>query len=156
MEIDDSQVNKLEGHIVFLQKYIQKQGNLLLDQIRKSIESEIRIETLSAQISEITGKYEESQKQVELQNDMMQQAANGVETLTAENKTYENTINGLRKSIEDRDKKISDFKNENQSLKDQLDSCRHISTDLKEEYERQKEELNTLFKEFEDFKKSKK
>lgn len=156
MEIDDSQVNKLEGHIVFLQKYVQKQGNLLLDNIRKTIESEIRIETLSAQLSEITGKYEESQKQVELQNDMMQQAANGVEILTVENKTHQNTINGLRKSIEDRDKKISDFKNENQSLKDQLDSCRHISTDLKEEYDRQKEELNTLFKEFEDFKKSKK
>lgn len=156
MEIDDSQVNKLEGHIVFLQKYVQKQGNLLLDNIRKTIESEIRIETLSAQLSEITGKYEESQKQVELQNDMMQQAANGVEILTVENKTHQNTINGLRKSIEDRDKKISDFKNENQSLKDQLDSCKHISTDLKEEYDRQKEELNTLFKEFEDFKKSKK
>ena len=156
MEIDESQVKKLEGHIVFLQKYIQKQGNLLLDQIRKSIESEIRAESLSASLEEISFKYEESQKQVEIQNDLMQQAATGVETLTIENKKQENLINTIKKGVEERDKKISELRIEVQDLKEKLQSCEHISTDLKEEYERQKEELNTLFKEFEDFKKTKK
>lgn len=162
MEIDESQVKKLEGHIVFLQKYIQKQGNLLLDQIRKSIESEIRAESLSASLEEISFKYEESQKQVEIQNNLMQQAATGVETLTIENKKLENTISNLEKMISNKkneydelNKKLMEFRNESNSCKEERENLKKELTELKTEYKTQTEELNILFKENEELTKGK-
>lgn len=162
MEIDDGQVNKLEGHIVFLQKYIQKQGNLLLDQIRKSIENEIRSEGLTASLTEMSLKYEESQKQVDIQNDLMQQAANGVETLTIENKKLENTISNLEKMLSNKkneydelNKRLMDHRNESNACKEERETLKKELLELKSEYKTQNEELNILFKENEEFKKGK-
>ena len=93
MESDESQIKKLEDLLLKMQKYVQKQEKLLLDQIRRNLEYEIQIDDLTRALNEVSGKYEESQKQVEIQNDMMQQAANSVETLTIENKKQETYLN---------------------------------------------------------------
>ena len=82
MESDDGQEK-------YLKQYIQRQEILLLDYIRKTIDLEIKSINLNASLIEFKTKYEESQKQVEIQNDLMQQAANGVESLTIEKKSFE-------------------------------------------------------------------
>ena len=152
MESDESQIKKLEDLLLKMQKYVQKQEKLLLDQIRRNLEYEIQIDDLTRALNEVSGKYEESQKQVEIQNDMMQQAANSVETLTIENKKQETYLNTMRKSIEEKDKRLLDLRNQNDLLKEKFESAEHISVELKQEYSRQTEELNILFKENEELK----
>jgi chromosome segregation ATPase len=162
MEIDDSQVKKLEEAVNYLQKYIQKQEKLLLDHIRKNLEYEIKIEGLVHSVNDFSGKYEESQKQVEIQNDMMKQAANGVEAVTLEKKKLENTIKNLEQMLSN---KKNEYDNLNKSIMDkrnEWDSCNEERANLiselkqlKEEYKRQTEELNILFKENEELKKGK-
>ena len=64
MESDDSQ----EKH---LKHYIQRQEMLLLDYIRKTIELELKAISLNSSLINYKSKYEESQKQVEIQNELM-------------------------------------------------------------------------------------
>jgi len=162
MENDEGQVKKLEDLLFKLQKYIQKQEKLFLDHIRKNLEYEIQIDDLSRALNEVSGKYEESQKQVDIQNEMMQQAANGVEAVTLEKKKLENTIKNLEQMLSN---KKNEYDNLNKSIMDkrnEWDSCNEERANLiselkqlKEEYKRQTEELNILFKENEELKKGK-
>ena len=69
--------------------YTLRQEQLLFDQIRKTIDAEIKASMLIKSSSELQSKYNESQKQVETQNEMMQQAANSIEELTNRNKRLE-------------------------------------------------------------------
>jgi chromosome segregation ATPase len=64
--------------------YIQKQEQLLLDFMRKNIDAEVRIIALNNTINEANARYEESQRQVEIGNEMLRQAAVSIETLTVE------------------------------------------------------------------------
>jgi chromosome segregation ATPase len=155
MDEVEGQVKRLEELVNTLQRYIQKQEKMLLDHLRRNIEYELKTEDLSRAVNELSSKYEESQKQVEIQNDLMQQAANGVETLTIENKKQETYLNTMRKSLEDKDKRLVDYKNENDKLKEKLESVEHIYGEMKQEYSRQTEELNIIFKENEELKKGK-
>lgn len=152
MEIDESQVKRLEENIFYLQKYIQRQEQLLLGNIRKNLEYEIKIESLNAAVTEISGKYEESQKQVEIQNEMMQQAANGVEAVTIEKKKLENTIKNLEQMLSNKkneydnlNKTVMDNRNEFDRCKEERSNLQSELKEIKEEYKRQTEELNKLF-----------
>jgi len=162
MEIDDSQVKKLEEAVNYLQKYIQKQEKLLLDYIRKNLEYEIKIESLVHSVNDFSGKYEESQKQVDIQNEMMQQAANGVEAVTVEKEklktqisNLENMLSNKKREYDELNKRLMDFRNESNTCKEERENLKKELDELKSEYKRQNEELNTLFKENEELKKGK-
>lgn len=141
-----------DGQEKYLKQYIQRQELLLLDSIRKSLDLEIKVISLNGSLTEYKGKYEESQKQVEVQNDLMQQAANGVESLTVENKKLEKTLEELKQSfIKCRDES-NDYKTKNLSLQEELKLANHNVEEIREEYNRQTKELSELFKENEDLK----
>lgn len=152
MESDDSQEK-------YLKHYIQRQEMLLLEYIRKTIELELKAISLNSSSIEYKTKYEESQKQVEVQNDLMQQAATGVESLTIEKKQYEKTVEELKNSL-------NDCKNERYSITQELNEAKekianfdneiklanHRVDEIREEYNRQTKELSDLFKENEELK----
>lgn len=155
-----------EGQVKFWKQYIQRQEVLLLDYIRKTLELEIKVLGLNASLHEFTEKYEESQKQVAVQNELMQQAATGVESLTVEKKVFEqketeykNTIDNLNKNVEDLKRSLHDCKTEREEItrkhneiSSSISGSDKRYNDLMEEYRRQTEELNKLFQENQELK----
>lgn len=148
-----------EGQDIYLKQFIQRQENLLLDFLRKNIDLEIRNTTLTASLKEMTSKYEESQKQVALQNDLMQQAATGVESLTVEKKVfeqkeseYQNTVENLKTSLHECKKEREEITRKYNEIISSISGTDKKYNDLMEEYRRQTEELNVLFKENQDLK----
>lgn len=155
-----------EGQEIFLKQYIQRQETLLLDFIRKSTEIETRLIILNQSFKEMTAKYEESQKQVEIQNEMMQQAANGVESLTVEKKSIEQKNSELLVTIEQLKQNAEQCKNERYALIQELNEAKNKianfenetkaiikrADDLAEEYRKQTDELGKLYADYEDLK----
>ena len=58
--------------------YVQKQEQYLVDLTRKFVDVEVKNTVLQAQFKQLEAQFEESQKQVELQNTLMDQAAESV------------------------------------------------------------------------------
>jgi chromosome segregation ATPase len=156
--------------------YIQKQEQLLLDFLRKNIDAEVRIVALNNNINEANARYEESQKQVALGNELLNQAAASIETLTAENdritrqleasKTDISSLQSNYTALQQKNQEINSQKEriikeaqgENQlklneagirikQLEDELKLCNSRSEELKTEYQHQVEELNNLYTE---------
>lgn len=157
MDEVEGQVKRLEELVNTLQRYIQKQEKMLLDHLRRNIEYELKTEDLSRAVNELSSKYEESQKQVEIQNDLMQQAANGVEAVTVEKQKLEKTVSNLeimlsnkKKEYDDLMKKLSEIRNDSEKCKEERSNLVSEINELKQEYKRQTEELNILFKENEE------
>lgn len=154
MESDDSQEK-------YLKHYIQRQEMLLLEYIRKTIELELKVISLNSSSIEYKTKFEESQKQVDIQNDLMQQAANGVESLTIEKLAFEEKEKKLNETITDLKNSLNDCKNERYSITQDLNranekianfdndlkAANKMADEIREEYNRQTQELSELFKE---------
>jgi chromosome segregation ATPase len=152
---DDSQARDS-----FLTLYIQKQEQLLLDYLRKNIEAEIKVAALTNSFQDATLQYEESQKQVELQNDMMQQAAKGLESTTLEKKQLEEKEKELNNKIieitNNYENRIKEYETVISQTRQELAKANGFETqfnDIKREYENQKNELNNIYKENQDLKK---
>lgn len=148
-----------EGQDIYLRQFIQRQEILLLDFLRKNIDLEIKSSALSLSLKDITTKYEESQKQVAIQNDLMQQAANGVESLTIEKKKFEQKEADYEKVIDDLKKTHHECKEERQKISNKLNEAliklkdfNKKYEDLAEEYRRQTEEMGKLYQENEELK----
>ena len=159
MESDDSQEK-------YLKLYIQRQEMLLLDYIRKTIELELKVISLNAALNDYKSKYEESQKQVEIQNEIMKQAATGVETLTVEKIAFEEKEKKLNETIKELKNSLNDCKNERYSISQDLNRANekianfdneikmsnHKADEIRQEYNRQTQELSKLFKENQELK----
>ena len=159
MESDESQ----EKHLKY---YIQRQEMLLLEYIRKTIDLELKAISLNASLIDYKTKYEESQKQVDIQNDLMKQAANGVESLTVEKIAFEEKEKKLNETIKELKQSLNDCKNERYSITQELNQTKekianfdneikmanNRADEIREEYNRQTQELNELFKENEELK----
>lgn len=148
-----------ENQEIYLKQFIQKQENMLLDFLRKNIDLDIRYSALSLSLKDITSKYEESQKQVTIQNEIMQQAATGVESLTIEKKKFEQKEIDYNKTIDELKKSLHDCKNEREKItkqyNEELDKMKFFDKkygDLEEEYNRQTQELSELFRENQELK----
>lgn len=155
---EDVNVDDFEGQNIYLKQYIQKQENMFLDYIRKNIDLEIKVMTLNSVLKDTTSKYEESQKQIELQNDMMQQAAKGLESTAVEKDKYKDKISELEDNVvkvtDNYELRIKNIQNDLNTTKDELirtkesiGGYQNQYNDIKREFDIQKEELNNLYKE---------
>lgn len=167
---------KTEQQNLYTLHYIQKQEQLLLDFMRKNIDAEVRIVGLNNTISELNNRFDESQKQVELGNEMLAQAAASIESLTVERDKLREELDKVKTDISslqsnytalqqknqeiisERDKIIKENQGENQlklneagirikQLEEELRLCNSRSEELKTEYKHQVEEINTLYTE---------
>jgi chromosome segregation ATPase len=154
--------------------YIQKQEQLLLDFMRKNIDAEVRIIALNNTINEANARYEESQRQVEIGNEMLRQAAVSIETLTVERdklheelekvksdrSSLQNNYTALQQKnqeiISEKDKIVKETQGEMQlklndagirikQLEEELALCNSRSAELNSEYRNQVDQLNTLY-----------
>lgn len=167
---------KNEQQNLYTLHYIQKQEQLLLDFIRKNIDADVRIIALNNTINEANARYEESQRQVELGNEMLAQAAASIESLTVERDNLQEELEKVKSDrsslqtnytalqqknqeiISERDKIIKENQGENQlklneagirikQLEEELRLCNSRSAELNSEYQHQVEELNILYNE---------
>ena len=121
--------------------YIQKQEQFILEIVRKSINLEVQIISLTNKINEFEKLYSESQNSVSQQNEMMEQAANSIKELTVKSEKYE--------------KLKSDYSNINNE-RDKILSANHILNkkinELMHEINRQNDEMKKLYDENEELK----
>lgn len=148
-----------ESQEIYLKQFIQRQENMLLDFLRKNIDLDIRASALSLSLKDITSKYEESQKQVTIQNEIMQQAAAGVESLTIDKKKFEQKEIDYNKTIDELKKSLYECKFEREKITNQFNEELNRSKffdkkyeDLEEEYRRQTKELQDLYNENQELK----
>lgn len=141
------------GQAIYLKNYIQKQELMLLDYLRKSVDSEIRASMLEASIKDLTEKYNESQKQVEIQNDMMSQAAKGLETVTVERNQLQDRVDEYLKTITSLQQEKDTFYQELVKVRENFDGSDRRINELTAELKKQNEELTALYHENESLKK---
>lgn len=137
-------MEELERQVNYLKQYIQRQENLFLEFTRKNVDFEIKILALNSSLAEMTSKYEESQKQVEIQNDIMKQATNSIEALTLQKENLEELIENLKKNLQVCNNENIESKNKLQTLEQKLKASEHHAEELLSEYKRQTTELNEL------------
>jgi chromosome segregation ATPase len=120
--------------------YVKRQENLLMEQIKKLIDLETQLTLSVSYIEELKQKYEESQKQVEIQNDIMQQATRSIEDLTVKNKNLESQIVNLNTT------KIDLERSKNENI-DSLNQYLNRNGELERELKRINQEMQLIFDE---------
>lgn len=172
---------KKEQKDLYTLHYIQKQEQLLLEFMRKNIDAEVRIVALNNSIKEANDRFDESQRQVEIGNEMINQAAASIESLTMERDklkeeadNFKETIASLknncsvleqknREALLEKDKigrqvqgemqiKLNEAGVKIKDLEEQLRLCHSRTEELQSEYKNQVEQLNTVYKENEELK----
>lgn len=121
--------------------YVQKQEQHIIELTRKMVDIEVKNSVLATQLKQIESQFEESQKQVEIQNKLMDQAAESVKTLTVTRddlnlqiKDLEGELTGCKKRIDILTEKNNELAVENEQVKARLNTYMR-------EVERQKGEL---------------
>jgi len=114
--------------------YAQRLEILLHEQIRKTIDAEVRLSMLNDVLEQEKQKFDESQKQVAIQNDIMNQAAVSIESLTIDKKNLESSIENLVQNINDLESFKDSSKQKDMRIKE-----------LEREIQRQNKELQTTF-----------
>lgn len=121
--------------------YIQKQEQFILEIVRKSVNLEVQIVSLTNKINEFEKLYNESQNNVSQQNQMMEQAANSIKELTVKSEKYEKLKSDYSNINNERDKILS----ENHILNKKIN-------ELTNEINRQNDEMKKLYDENEELK----
>ena len=152
---NDEKVDNKENQ--YLTLYVQKQEQLMLEYIRKSIDLEIRSMILGNVVKDISTKYEESQDQIKVLNGSMDQAVKGLDALTVDKKMFEERVSQYENRIKQLEKELSEtlveknqFGNELSTVKGQIDDYRRSSEESRRELQRQTEELNSIHREMEE------
>jgi predicted RNase H-like nuclease (RuvC/YqgF family) len=127
--------------------YAQRLETLFHEQIRKTIDVEVRLSLSYELLEEEKNRYFESQKQVEIQNDMMQQASNSIQELTINNKNNDNITSILNNRISELETLINKTTETNSSYQAANNQKDSRIKELERELERQSQELQTTFNE---------
>jgi len=152
-----------DGQAKYFQIYTQKQENVLIEFIRKSLDLEIRSQVLSTSLKDTINQRDELAAQVEIQAKTIEEATDGIKALTYEREhrndevqEVEGKIKKIQKQMEEALGANGNLTNENKKLKEEIENYKKLAEDFKQEFEHCKEELNSLNQEFEEFKKSSK
>ena len=143
------------------QIYIQKQEQLLVQYMRKSIDDEIKIIMLNGSVFQLNNtikeweaKFDESQNNVASQNEIMLQATRSIEDLTNKTKFQQDQINNLNNELTEKNNRFNTVQNDINSaniLKDkafnELELIKNSIEQYKREIARQNEEMMLIFEE---------
>ena len=127
--------------------YIKRQEQFLLDQIKKSIDAEVKLTVLTSLLEDLRKQFEETKSQLDMQINIANQAANGLQESMSKNQQLENLIASLRGNIADLDKKYLDSVVLRDNLVKDLDSCNRKSENLEKELIRQRDEMQNIYDE---------
>lgn len=139
----------------YLAAYIQKLEVHFMDVMRRSIDSDLKINSLINNIKQVELQYEESQKQVELQNQMMEQAATSIRLLTEDKQQLDQNLITLKEEhninsqtlndiISVKNKQIDQLSDENKKINQENQNNLKQLKDLQNEIDRQNGELSLM------------
>jgi chromosome segregation ATPase len=145
--------------------YIKRQEVLLLEQIKKTIDLDVKVTMLSGILEQLRNEYNELQNQLNMQIDISNQAANGLQDMMEKNKELELKIENLKENIDINEKshklEIEIYKNktaetdrrlgeliiEKDTKNTELQSCLKNTNNLERELVRQQKEMQEIFDE---------
>ena len=139
----------------YLAAYIQKLEVHFMDVMRRSIDSDLKMNSLFSNIKQVELQYEESQKQVELQNQMMEQAATSIRLLTEDKQQSDQNLITLKEEhdinsqtlnniISVKNKQIDQLSDENKKINQENQNNLKQLKDLQNEIDRQNGELSLM------------
>ena len=139
----------------YLAAYIQKLEAHFMDVMRRSIDSDLKMNSLFSNIKQVELQYEESQKQVELQNQMMEQAATSIRLLTEDKQHLDQNLITLKEEhdinshtlnniISVKNKQIDQLSDENKKINQENQNNLKQLKDLQNEIDRQNGELSLM------------
>lgn len=125
--------------------YIQKQEQVVIEFVRKQVEYEIKIHLLNENLKKANEKIEELNNTINIQNNIVQQSASSIETLTLDRNRLQSREDNYIEKIEKLEKDVFDLSNELNTIKDKYNNELKISNNYKIELARQNEELTRLY-----------
>lgn len=143
--------------------YIKRQEVLLLEQIKKTIDLDVKVTMLSGILEQLRNEYNEVQNQLNFQIDISNQAANGLQDMVAKNKEFELNIFQLNETLEnvaksheievekyknklaESDKRLGELIIEKDTKITELQSCLKNTSNLERELVRQQKEMQEIF-----------
>ena len=125
--------------------YIQKQEQVVIEFVRKQVEYEIKIHLLNENLKKANEKIEELNNTINIQNNIVQQSASSIETLTLDRNRLQSREDNYIEKIEKLEKDVFDLSNELNTIKDKYNNELRISNNYKIELDRQNEELTRLY-----------
>jgi hypothetical protein len=125
--------------------YAQRLENLLHDQIRKSIDLEIRLSTT-------VEKFKDLENTSLVHTDIIKQATNSIEDLTVKNKTHETQNEEYRNRIVSLENNFNAINEENLAIKFSSEQKDIKIKELQRELEREKQESQSMFDELQNVK----
>jgi septal ring factor EnvC (AmiA/AmiB activator) len=138
----------------YLAAYIQKLEQYYLEVLRRAIDSELKMMGVINTVKQIEAQFEESQRQVAIQNDIMEQAGESIKNLTVEKESAGYEIRERDKTISDKNRMINEMstnlaqvENEKDIIINQVVDLNKQILDLKNENKRQNVEMATMLKE---------
>ena len=119
--------------------FAQRQEELYVEQVRKNIDLEVKLQMIHPQ-------FEKTKKDLETTNELLRQATVTIEQLTNKSDRYANKNDSLEIEF----KKTAALK---EQYEKELNSCKLKLVEIEREYSRQKEETQSLFNENNELKK---
>lgn len=124
--------------------YIQKQEHVIIEFVRKQVEYEIKVHVLNENLRKANEKIEQITNTINMQNELIQQSATSIETLTLDRNRLQDKEDTHIKKIEKLEKDIFNLSNELRDINDKYNNELKISHNYKIELDRQNEELTRL------------
>lgn len=138
----------------YLAAYIQKLEQYYVEVLRRAIDSELKMMGVINTVKQVEAQFEESQKQVAIQNNIMEQAGDSIKNLTLEKESAGYDIIERDKIISDKNKTINELsnnlaqvENEKDIIINQVGNLNKQILDLKNENKRQNVEMAAMLKE---------
>jgi hypothetical protein len=127
--------------------YIKRQEQIIIEQIKKSIDYEVRLTMLFDALKETRSELEDSKKNSEIQNEILQQATRSIEDLTNKNRYFENQIKNLDLQVQNLTKTKYDSESAKNDIQNQYNNQMMKISGFEREIARQKEEMQSIFDE---------
>lgn len=136
--------------------YIQKQEQLLLENIRMRMDYEIKLHIMNEKVNQSDVQLRQLQYNLEQQQTINSQALSSFERVSEENRALNLTINNLNEKIVRLEESSNKYVSEHIELIRKNSENEKIIKDLKTEINRQNEELTKLYNDSKSSKKKQK
>ena len=150
----------------YLTAYIQKHETMLLDLLRKNIDLEIKLVAYTTSYNELIEQLESIKKELAVQTDLVNQATNGLQTVTFEKNQLAGREEGYNSRIRELELKVRELEGAlvqktNEHVKSIADlenyrknvvSSSKETDEIRRELQLRNEELNNLYRENEELK----
>jgi CRISPR/Cas system-associated endonuclease Cas3-HD len=127
--------------------YVRRQEQFLVEQIKKSIDLDVKFTMLSSILEDLRKEYTETKAQLDMQIDISNKTAVALQEHMQTNKDLEALVVSLNEKVADLDKKLLESLVERSNLSEELQACNKKNEGFEKELVRQRNEMQEIFDE---------